>query len=369
MRSILRFCVLGSLVCLTIVAVGASPGQNRPDNYYWSCYSGFETDPVYVSGVWEARVEPSEVYAAFRKFLADKYSYTGQVNCSMLSPVLGMDLAKARAAQLDVQQQWQKKGKKVIDTGWTHGGSPAPGGGAPPTVMWATCRLSVPKPGQPSRRPELQTYLSDATPWAGASQAEVAAAFAEFVRTKYALTVGVRAECVGTPKESDVQQALKGWEDEAAKYQHEVIKTGWKFTPAKPAPAAPPPAKPATPAAATPPAPTPAAPVAAAPPTARAPQAAGTSVVHAFCYAELDVTTKYYSAVFDGTKGDYADWMPAFRQFLQQTYKYTRAVRCNKQPSQAAAQKYRDDLIASSRGMPAPDGAKVKIVETGWIYK
>ena len=243
-----------------------------------------------------------------------------------------------------------------------------PAARAQPAEIWAACRMGVQKTGGPiTGRPELQMYISDATVRSGArDEREVAAAFAEFVRAKYALTGG-SARCVSTRTESDAQKSLKGFEDEAAKYQQVLVKTGWQFTPAKP-PVPPATAKPAAVPVPTPtPTPTAAAPVAAAP--ARAPQGTGAPLQHAVCYGDVDPATKYYSAVFDGTKGDYADWMPAFQKYLEQTYKYRGFVRCTKQPNQTAAEKYRDDMITRARTATVAGGAKVKVVETGWTYK
>jgi hypothetical protein len=96
---------------------------------------------------------------------------------------------------------------------------------------------------------------------------------------------------------------------------------------------------------------------------------AAVSSVHAVCWADFDQATRYYSAVFSGAGSDYGDWMPAFKQFLQQKYKYQGSVRCNKQPTQAEAQKYWDEMVDTARGIPLPGGGTPKIIETGWTYK
>jgi hypothetical protein len=93
------------------------------------------------------------------------------------------------------------------------------------------------------------------------------------------------------------------------------------------------------------------------------------NTTHAVCRADFDQATRYYSAVFDGTTGDYADWMPAFKAFLNQKYRYPGRVRCTKKPSKAEAQKYWDDMVAVARGLTLAGGARPRIIETGWTYK
>ena len=93
------------------------------------------------------------------------------------------------------------------------------------------------------------------------------------------------------------------------------------------------------------------------------------NVTHSVCWADFDAHTKYYSAVFDGTIGDYNVWMPAFKKFLEQKYHYMGLVRCTKRPDKADAQKYLDNMVSTARGITLGDGAKAKVVETGWKYQ
>ena len=92
------------------------------------------------------------------------------------------------------------------------------------------------------------------------------------------------------------------------------------------------------------------------------------ATTHAVCWADFDPATRYYSAVFDGTRGDYAQWMPSFKGYLYGRYKYNGQVRCTKQPSKAEAQKYWDDMVGAARGITLAGGVKPRIIETGWVY-
>ena len=174
------------------------------------------------------------------------------------------------------------------------------------------------------------------------------------------------------PRTLDVARAeLKKVADDIQRGMNLKIETDWVYTrvgatpPAPPAPV-PAPAPPApAPAVAPPrPAPPPPAPAPPAPPPAPV-----VNTTHAVCWADFDPMTRYYSAVFDGTRGDYAQWMPGFKGFLNQKYRYTGRVRCTKQPSRAEAQKYWDDMVGTARGMTLAGGAKPRIIETGWAYK
>src|SRR5439155_5667165 len=133
----------------------------------------------------------------------------------------------------------------------------------------------------------------------------------------------------------------------------QVVETGWTYGSSATAPAGPTPARPYTSIASSPPA-----------------AAAGApNVTHAVCWADFDPHTKYYSAVFDGTRGDYDVWMPAFKKFVEQKYRYTGLVRCTKRPNLADAQKYWDEMVSTGRNLPLGDGSKSKIIETGWQYQ
>jgi hypothetical protein len=134
-----------------------------------------------------------------------------------------------------------------------------------------------------------------------------------------------------------------------------VIETDWKYTPVVHASVVSPSRTPPKPVPVGQPVPSGAASI----PTA----------AHVVCWADFDPKTRYYSAVFDGTHGDYGVWMTAFKDFLEQKYRYTGAVRCNKQPNRGEAQKYRDEMVSSARSLTLGDGSKARIIETGWVYK
>jgi hypothetical protein len=168
--------------------------------------------------------------------------------------------------------------------------------------------------------------------------------------------------CTG-PRTLEVAQAeLKKVASDIQRGMNLKIETDWFYTTVAAKP--PPPPVPSAPASSAPPAPSRPAPPAPAPPARPAPSAS----IHAVCWADFDPATRYYSAVFDGTRGDYAQWMPGFKGFLNQKYRYNGLVRCTKKPSKAEAQKYWDDMVAAARGITLAGGVKPKIIETGWAY-
>jgi hypothetical protein len=193
--------------------------------------------------------------------------------------------------------------------------------------------------------------------------------FIRYLEQKYTFKGLVRCT---TPRTLEVARAeLKKVADDAQRGMNLKIESDWVYkavpasppAPAVPAPSPVPPAAPAP--AATPTAPPPPAPAA----VPAAPAAAPVKKTHAVCWADFDPGPRYYSAVFDGTKGDYADWMPGFKNFLGTKYKYGGRVRCTKKPSQAEAQQYWDDMVAAARALTLAGGVKPKIIETGWVYK
>jgi hypothetical protein len=371
----MKYAVGVAAIVLCFAGLNASrvPAQ-RPSEAHWYCRSATHLDHVYVTPAWSGTASQLSLNTAFTEFLVKTYGFKSYGECFRVG--LGELTRKDVQAMLDRQHETMEKfhQKRIVQTNWTNGMPLEPVGGVQPRVLWAACKTSVQKEGAPiDRRAHLRLYLSDATP-RPADEREVAAAFAAFIRAKYG-TAG-NTQCVSTDNEPDAQKSLKGWADEAAKYQHELVTTGWKFTPAKPA-VTPTPAKPAPPPIPTPAAtptpmptraPTPAVPVAGAP-AQRTPSSPAASVPYAVCDTDSDSTTRYYSAVFDASRGRAADWTAAFQKYLEQNYKFRGFDRCTRHPSQAAAEKFRADLIARSRGATLAGGVKLTVVETGWIYK
>ena len=185
--------------------------------------------------------------------------------------------------------------------------------------------------------------------------------FIKHLEQKYGMKGLVRCT---SPRTLEVAQAeLKKVASDIQRGMNLKIETDWVYTKAAATPPAPPVPAPSP----APPAP----PTAAAPAKPAPPRPAPAPVVkttHAVCWADFGPGPRYYSAVFDGTKGDYADWMPAFKDFLGKQYKYRGQVRCTKQPGKAEAQKYRDDMVEAARALPPVGGVKVKIIETGWVF-
>jgi hypothetical protein len=209
---------------------------------------------MYFSAVWEEKAVYADVYNAWKKFLADKYGFSGQIFCAGGQKLPGFDLAKAKADQLSMRQHWQTQGKKIVETGWTTlmpGAKPASQGAAsaqgaaPPgatpvaagsPMYWGACHLARLQSG---RGPTggWHEYFSDVFPTdlmtaeGVAYRAHVAAvtkAFGELVSSKYGRERD-NPWCSVMTSEAKLRVIYQGWIDEAKK-TGKVVMTGWKYT-------------------------------------------------------------------------------------------------------------------------------------------
>jgi len=299
-----------------------------------------------MAGVWKQ---------AFGRYLIKEHNFQSAAQCGAFAT-----RAEAEAYFRQVGPCPRGPGR-CVETGWAYT-APAKGPEAslPPASNYAFCLTPA------SSKREI--YFSTVQPKAeslGPGQFE--SSFVAYLASKYGYKTSAtcwdsRAAMYIRDQAAQITRARQSKIDDYRSAGYTVIETDWAFTSATSATSPTPP-----PVASTRPAPiglaspaqtVPAAAVAAAP----------QKVTHAVCWADFDPRTRYYSAVFDGMGSDYADWMPAFKTFLEQKYQYTGQVRCNKQPSQAEAQKYWDNMVGLARTTSLGDGSKAKIIETGWSY-
>ncbi len=217
------------------------------------------------------------------------------------------------------------------------GGESPPDGEATPTAppAFEVCRGFIrvsgsTRPGLPGGPLKANLYLSDIMPRGPINDEDIRLAFQKFVAEKYGQPYGSftcsyarTLEEAEKIREVDFRQGYEG---------QTFIETGWKYTaPAKAAP--PPPAH------------------------------------YAACWAHLDARVKYYSAAFDGSRDNAAQWGPAFEKYLQQKYGFGGPAQCiPANRSEADAQQYLRTLIDADRKTRTMQGEPPQIVETGWRY-
>jgi hypothetical protein len=317
--------------------------------------------PVYITGMWTGNYFVAEVMNSFAQELLAKHAFKGRVNCARAN--LGSTPAQIESGRSSQITAWRGSGRKVIEIPWIYD----PANARLPHMCVAYVQV---------QKGPSTYYLNKILRTPGGTQAQLTTAWGAHIKERHPGAYIPISGCHLLPADPAQQQSqLDAHAQMYAGQKPQIVKHDWSFEPAVPAgsaagrpyvaqgTAAPPSAE-TTPAAAAPRA---GGKVAATPTVT--PPATPQSILHALCYGDAEPTARYFSAVFDGTRGDYADWMPAFKLFLEKTYKYRGFVRCNKQPSQAAAQTYLDNLISSARSALQPAGAKMKVVETGWIYK
>ncbi len=123
---------------------------------------------------------------------------------------------------------------------------------------------------------------------------------------------------------------------------------------------APPPAvhPPVTHAGPNPPAPKPPAPK---PPVPKPP-----ADIFVVCVADSDPHTKYVNPPVESAGGNAAQWMKAYRAYINERYTYRGAIRCVRQPTPEAAQALYDRTLTAMRTKVGNGGAQAKIVATDW---
>jgi hypothetical protein len=367
------------------------PAQNQPTQSRKGYCKAWSSDQatIYFSDVFEINVPYNAgtrgIENLFEAYLKQSYGY----NSTPVTPVVCEYLQSAAASEESKKQGqalYTMKGKQLVETRWKLSPQQAAAVSlipAPPqcydsndaktpgceqilhpaaansnAILYELCRAvtSVQTAGKRT------TYFSAIMPRANINEADYAAAFAVFLAKKYGVQ-GINPDpsmCAAVPSPAEGQELMDvGWWKVNPNFSTSV-QTGWTYSPPSP-PASSAPAVTAVPV-----------PPVKIVPAAPVPSAAATTapkVTQAVCWADFDPHTMYYSAVFDGTRGDYNVWMPAFKQFLEQKYHYTGLVRCTKRPNPADAQKYWNDMVGTARSLTLGDGSKPKIIETAWKYK
>jgi hypothetical protein len=101
--------------------------------------------------------------------------------------------------------------------------------------------------------------------------------------------------------------------------------------------------------------------------TPAAPVAATPSTVYVICYADSDPHAKYYNPPVDGAGGNYTVWTAGYQKFLVQKYRFSGwGVRCNDEPTLAAAQAYYRTTIDAERAALTANGNPLPVVVTDW---
>lgn len=364
---------LSSAFILALAAHRSVAGESgNTHDGYWECRNIPIEQTAYFSAIFEANAGLGEVAESYAQMLAAKYGYQGRANCGVAIIKSPATFAKAKDDQASYVKQLRQSQIKVFLTDWVYPGASA----AAPTQAPASAPAAPQSPsmsfGYCVCTYAEYRYYSAAFSSPADQYTHWRQAFLKSLKERY--NVQGYIQCVRYASQAESQKdfdniillARAGPPDRN-------VETGWVYaaaTPVAAAPTAPP--KPATTTATRPPtAPAPvAAPVPAPAPAAPKPAAApaAVSTIHAVCWADADPATRYYSGVFSDAGSDYADWMPAFKTFLQDNYHYQRFVRCNKQLDKAAAQKYWNEMVANARAIPLPGGGHPKIIETGWTY-
>lgn len=108
-----------TLVTLAVASQAGAGEYQAKQQGLWRCQNNqaSPTAPLYVSELFEANAARDEVSAAFKKLLAEKYSVTSAVSCSMAFKAPGIE-EKLKADNLRWFKQLRASGTKVVETGW-----------------------------------------------------------------------------------------------------------------------------------------------------------------------------------------------------------------------------------------------------------
>jgi hypothetical protein len=243
--------VVASAMCLAIAPVRTLAGQDdRPADGHWSCFSGYEDNPIYVTPVWDARATAYDVGAKFREMLATKYNYKGRVSCGR-ADIGGSTLAGLQAGKEQEQAQWRKNGKTIVQTGWTLGatnaapssvGQPAPnppagrsGGTAAPSsaqspTMYELCRQLGRGDGLRGTT-GVTVYFSGIMERGNVNDEDFVKGFSAFLGTKYGRP-NTTPECGAYPSQAEAQKAIDTWM--AGSTVNKYVQTGWTYSPKTP---------------------------------------------------------------------------------------------------------------------------------------
>ncbi|HEV8196882.1 MAG TPA: hypothetical protein VGP87_09605 [Gemmatimonadales bacterium] len=215
--------------------------DDRPAAGRWLCFSAFESDPIYVTSAWDGTAAMAEVRSAFSQMLASRYGYKDRISCSRAN-IASSTLAGVEAGRKARDAQWEKSGKKIVQTGWTFGSpdaaaaappanppspAPAPAASAQP-AQWAVCRMTTGPNGA------KKNYVSGVMALPGTIDKDsLAKRFAGFLRTMYKV-IQRTAQCGTSPSETGATAQLKAWIDAAARHRATygpTTDTHWVMTP------------------------------------------------------------------------------------------------------------------------------------------
>jgi hypothetical protein len=240
---------VASSIVLAVAPARRLAGQSDlPADGHWSCFSGYENDPIYVTPVWDARAALDDVQSAFKQFLSTKYSYKGRVSCGRAD--MGKStLAGLQAGKEQEQAQWRKNGKTIVQTGWTNGsggaaspaaGQPAsnpptqPGGGAKPAAsgqnvtQYEVCRMLGRGDGLRGTT-GIPVYFSGIMQRGKFDDQDFIKGFAAYMAKQYGTPPTRTPECAAYPSQTEAQKGIDGWmaESKINKY----VQTGWTLAP------------------------------------------------------------------------------------------------------------------------------------------
>ena len=228
-------------VWLAIAPVRKLAGQSdRPADGRWSCFSGYEDNPIYVTRVWDAKAVMDDVGAKFKEFLSAKYAYKGRVSCGRAD--MGTStLAGLQAGKEQEQAQWRKNGKTIVQTGWTFGGAnagaspaaagqPAPGpspSSAQKTTQYEVCRMLGQGDGVRGTR-GITVYFSGIIPRANLNDEDFVKGFSAYMTKQYGIPVNRVPDCAAYPSQGEAQKGIDGWMGESK--INKYVQTGWTYT-------------------------------------------------------------------------------------------------------------------------------------------
>jgi hypothetical protein len=235
--------VLAVAVGLTIAPVQRLTGQSDlAADGRWSCFSGYEDNPIYVTPVWDARGIADDVAAKFKEMLATKYNYKGRVSCGR-ADMATSTLAGLQAGKEQEQAQWRKNGKTIVQTGWTYGSAgaattppagqpatnpPAPAAGASSSqtpTMYELCRQLGRGDGLRGTT-GVTVYFSGIMERGKFNDEDFVKGFSAYLGKKYGRP-NTSPECVAYPSKAEAQKAIDTWK--AGSKVNKYVQTGWTY--------------------------------------------------------------------------------------------------------------------------------------------
>jgi hypothetical protein len=320
--------------------------------------------------------------AAFDAYLTQKYGFHGLVNCGRHNTLAeATKWLQGRASQVSsLGNQY-----KYTATDWSYAAAPVES--APATTTSAAATAPAGQTAASTASEPTTFYFCIANSQGVGYESDVFQArndvgtarriqftYAKFLSEKY--KVGAMPNCRSKPTRAEAQDYLQQFSAGVYGGVSQHVATGWVYSPTPPAATLSPVASTgsvSTPVAAKPASPKPVATqpvpvVAAVQPAAPAPAAAPRGVF-VVCYADSDPQTRYYNPPVDGGDGNYGTWMPAYQNFMQQKYRFSRSVRCNKHATLGEAQAYYQTTLDQAHLHTSINGIPSPIVITDWKYQ